>query len=186
MIDHVTLRVRDLAAAKAFFAAVLRPLGYAVGKEFPGVIGLGVGGLLDFWLFEDAEARPQHLAFSAPNRAAVDAFHAAALGAGGSDNGPPGLRLDYHPSYYAAFVFDPSGHNVEAVCHRAPGAVKKIAKGPKGVAQKIAKGPKGAARKIAKGPKGAVQRIAKGPKGVQALARRSKVKRIAKGPKGNS
>jgi catechol 2,3-dioxygenase-like lactoylglutathione lyase family enzyme len=174
MIDHVTLRVRDLAAAKDFYAAALRPLGYRVGKEFPGALGLGVGGLLDFWLVGDPEARPQHLAFSAPTRAAVDAFHAAALAAGGADNGPPGLRLDYHPSYYAAFAFDASGHNVEAVCHQAPGAVKKIARGPKG-----------AARKIATGPKRAVKRIARGPRGASALARRSKVKRIAKGPKGS-
>jgi catechol 2,3-dioxygenase-like lactoylglutathione lyase family enzyme len=159
MIDHVTLRVRDLAAAKAFYTTALRPLGYAVGKEFPGALGLGVGGLLDFWLVTDAEARPQHLAFSAPTRAAVDAFHAAALAAGGSDNGPPGLRLDYHPSYYACFAFDPSGHNVEAVCHRAPGASKKIAKSPTG----------------------AVKRIAKGPKGAQRLARRAKARKVAKG-----
>jgi catechol 2,3-dioxygenase-like lactoylglutathione lyase family enzyme len=128
MIDHVTLRVRDLAAAKAFYAAALAPLGYQVGKEFPEAIGLGVGGMLDFWLVGDPQARPQHLAFSAPDRAAVEAFHAAALRAGGSDNGPPGLRLDYHPNYYAAFAFDPSGHNVEAVCHRAPGAARKGAR----------------------------------------------------------
>jgi catechol 2,3-dioxygenase-like lactoylglutathione lyase family enzyme len=142
MIDHVTLRVRDLAAAKAFYAAALAPLGYQAGKEFPEAIGLGVGGMLDFWLVGDAEARPQHLAFSAPDRAAVDAFHAAALRAGGSDNGPPGLRLDYHPNYYAAFVLDPSGHNVEAVCHRAPGAVRKGASAARrSTAKKARKGP---------------------------------------------
>jgi catechol 2,3-dioxygenase-like lactoylglutathione lyase family enzyme len=184
MIDHVTLRVRDLAAAKRFYATTLAPLGYAIGKDYPEAVGLGAQGMLDFWLVGDAEARPQHLAFSAPSRAAVDAFHAAALSAGGSDNGPPGLRLDYHPHYYASFAYDPSGNNIEAVCHQAPGAVKKIAKGPKGVTQRIAKGPKGAVQRIAKGPKGVVRRIAKGPKGVvQGLARRSKAKRIAKGPK---
>src|SRR5512137_1190692 len=110
MIDHVTLRVRDLAAAKAFYAAALAPLGYKVGMEFPEGAGLGAGGKLDFWLVEDTAARPHHLAFSAPDHAGVDAFHAAALAAGGTDNGPPGLRLDYHPNYYAAFVLDPSGH----------------------------------------------------------------------------
>jgi len=90
--------------------------------EFPDGAGMGAGGKLDFWLVHDPEARPQHLAFNAPDRSAVDAFHAAALAAGGTDNGPPGLRLEYHPNYYAAFVYDPSGHNMEAVHHRSPAA----------------------------------------------------------------
>jgi catechol 2,3-dioxygenase-like lactoylglutathione lyase family enzyme len=173
MIDHVTLRVRDLAAAKAFYSAALAPLGYQVGKEYPGAIGLGIGGTLDFWLAPDPDARPQHLAFTAPDRAAAAAFHAAALAAGGTDNGPPGLRLDYHPHYFAAFAFDPSGHNVEVVCHRPPRAArpKKKAKAKQPAARRIAKGPKGVARKT----------IAKGPKG---LAGKLKKKRMAKGPKG--
>jgi len=166
MIDHVTLRVRDLDAAKAFYAAALAPLGYRLGKEFPGALGLGAGGMLDFWLVGDAEAKPQHLAFSAPTRAGVDAFHAAALAAGGSDNGPPGLRLDYHPNYYASFAFDPSGHNIEVVCHRAPGAAKQLAKGPKGA--------KAAARKSK------VKKIAKGRKGAARLARKPTAKKNAK------
>jgi catechol 2,3-dioxygenase-like lactoylglutathione lyase family enzyme len=183
MIDHLTLRVRDLAAAKAFYAAALAPLGYAIGKEYPEAIGMGVGGLLDFWLTADVNASPQHLAFSAHDRKAVDAFHAAALGAGGRDNGPAGLRAEYHPNYYGAFVFDPSGHNVEAVCHRPPALATRMAKGPKG----MAKGPKGFARKkMAKGPKGLAKKVsakggkskmAKGPKGFAK-------KRMAKGPKG--
>jgi catechol 2,3-dioxygenase-like lactoylglutathione lyase family enzyme len=152
MIDHITLRVRDLAAAKAFYTKALAPLGYRLGMEFPDGAGLGAGGKLDFWLIQDPEARPQHLAFSAPDRDAVDAVYAAALAAGGADNGPPGLRTEYHPNYYAAFVFDPSGHNAEVVHHHGPGAAKKpaarrVAKGPKGAAKKIAKGPKGLARK---------------------------------------
>jgi catechol 2,3-dioxygenase-like lactoylglutathione lyase family enzyme len=170
MIDHVSLRVRDLAAAKAFYAAALAPLGYRVDKVYPEAIGMTCDGQTDFWLVHDTEARPQHLAFAARDQAAVAAVHAAALAAGGRDNGPPGHRAEYHPNYFAAFAFDGSGHNVEAVCHRPAGAVRKIAKGPKG-----------ALRRIAKGPKGALKRIAKGPKG---LARRPKLRKIAKGPKG--
>jgi catechol 2,3-dioxygenase-like lactoylglutathione lyase family enzyme len=124
MIDHITLRVRDLAAAKAFYSAALAPLGYVLGHEFPDGAGMGAGGKLDFWLAHDPEARPQHLAFAAPDRGSVDAFYAAALAAGGADNGPPGLRLQYHPNYYAAFVFDPSGHNMEVVHHLAPSAAR--------------------------------------------------------------
>jgi catechol 2,3-dioxygenase-like lactoylglutathione lyase family enzyme len=178
MIDHVTLRVRDLAAAKAFYAAALAPLGYTIGKEYPEAIGMGVGGMLDFWLTADLNASPQHLAFSAPDRKAVDAFHASALAAGGRDNGPAGLRAEYHPNYYGAFVFDASGHNVEAVCHRPPGAAKapKLVKGPKGVAKKkMVKGPKGLAKKV--GGTGGKKKMVKGPKGFAK-------KRMVKGPKG--
>ena len=119
MIDHVTLRVHDLAASKAFYAALLAPLGYAVIAEYPEAIGLGAGGKPDFWLTPDPTAAPQHIAFSAQSRAAVDAFHAAGLAAGGRDNGAPGLRVHYHPNYYGAFVLDADGHNVEAVCHKS-------------------------------------------------------------------
>ncbi len=172
MIDHVTLRVRDLAAAKAFYTAALAPLGYTIGKEFPEALGFGAGAKLDFWLVADLDARPQHLAFGAPDRRSVDAFYAAALGAGGRDNGPAGPRSEYHPNYYGAFVFDGSGHNVEAVCHRPPAAKRTKVKRPKGATKRsIAKGPKGLARKVTgKAPKGAAKkpgkkRIAKGPKG---------------------
>jgi len=121
MLDHITLAVRDHAAAKRFFSEALRPLGYEVVMEFGGFCGLGVKGKPDFWLAgEDAEhpVGAQHVAFSAPDRKAVDAFHAAALRAGAKDNGAPGVRTDYHPTYYAAFVIDADGHNIEAVCHR--------------------------------------------------------------------
>ncbi len=173
MIDHVTLRVRDLAAAKAFYAAALAPLGYTIGKEYPEAIGMGAGGMLDFWLTADLNASPQHLAFSAPDRKSVDAFYASALAAGGRDNGPAGLRAEYHPNYYGAFVFDPSGHNVEAVCHRPAGAPKvpKMVKGPKGATKKKAKkkmvkAPKGLAKKVGgKGSKGGKKKMVKGPKG---------------------
>lgn len=128
MIDHVTLRVHDLAASKAFYAALLAPLGYAVIAEYPEAIGLGVGGKPDLWLAPDPAAAPQHLAFAAPSRGAVDAFHAAGLAAGGRDNGAPGLRVHYHPNYYGAFIDDPSGHHVEAVIHTPPRAARKGAR----------------------------------------------------------
>jgi catechol 2,3-dioxygenase-like lactoylglutathione lyase family enzyme len=133
VLDHVTLRVHDLAASKAFYVSVLKPLGYEVAMDFPEGLGMGVGGKPDFWLTEDRVAAPQHLAFAAPSRAAVDAFHAAGLAAGGRDNGAPGLRAHYHPNYYGAFIDDPSGHHIEAVIHTAPGAKAKTAakKAPK-------------------------------------------------------
>ena len=120
MLDHITLRVHDLAASKAFYLSVLKPLGYEVVMDFPEGLGMGVGGKPDFWLTEDRVASPQHVAFAAPSRAAVDAFHAAGLAAGGRDNGAPGLRVHYHPNYYGAFIDDPSGHHMEAVIHAPP------------------------------------------------------------------
>jgi catechol 2,3-dioxygenase-like lactoylglutathione lyase family enzyme len=86
--------------------------------DFPGVVGFGVEGKPSFWIGERERSGPLHVAFAAPDRATVDAFHEAALAAGGSDNGAPGLRPQYHPSYYGAFVLDPDGINVEAVTHR--------------------------------------------------------------------
>ncbi|BDG02110.1 VOC family protein [Anaeromyxobacter oryzae] len=119
MIDHFTLKVRDGAKARAFYAAALAPLGYEVLMEFEGSYGLGAEKKPDLWIVQDPEnTRPMHFAFVARNRAAVDAFHRAALAAGGKDNGAPGLRPQYHPTYYGAFVLDDDGHNVEAVCHR--------------------------------------------------------------------
>ncbi len=119
MIDHVGLTVADYAASKEFYAAALAPLGYEVVMELEGACGLGVAAKPDFWLIgQTPPAAPVHVAFASENRAGVDAFHAAALAAGGRDNGAPGLRAHYHPSYYGAFAFDPDGNNVEAVCHR--------------------------------------------------------------------
>jgi catechol 2,3-dioxygenase-like lactoylglutathione lyase family enzyme len=121
MIDHLSLRVQDHPRAVAFYQAALAPLGYKVMMEYPGATGLGAG-MPDFWLMAtDQPLNPTHLAFSAA-RDAVDAFHAAALAAGGTDNGPPGIRHDYHPHYYAAFVRDPEGNNIEVVCHADPDA----------------------------------------------------------------
>jgi catechol 2,3-dioxygenase-like lactoylglutathione lyase family enzyme len=119
MLDHVTIGVRDLDRAKAFYDRALRPLGierlYAEGTDFAGY---GANGKAFFWI--GCRSEPQtgaHIAFASPDRAMVDAFYAAALAAGGRDNGKPGLRPHYHAHYYGAFVLDPDGHNIEAVCH---------------------------------------------------------------------
>ena len=121
MLDHISLRVQDHQRALAFYRAALAPLGYRVLMEYPGAAGLGAD-MPDFWLMATEQPiNPTHVAFSA-DRATVDAFHAAALAAGASDNGQPGLRADYHPHYYGAFVRDPEGNNVEVVCHADPDA----------------------------------------------------------------
>lgn len=122
MIDHLTLTVSDLARSRAFYTKALAPLGYAFRMEFGQFVGFGDSAKPYFWLKQgDPPTQPMHIAFMAIGRAAVAAFHAAALEAGAADNGPPGLREHYHPSYYAAFVIDPDGHPIEAVCHAAPG-----------------------------------------------------------------
>ena len=120
MLDHFGLTVKDVEASRAFYAAALAPLGIGVVAEFGGHVGLGRGGRAQFW-FSQGEPTPAglHLAFEAGSRAEVDAFHAAALAAGATDNGAPGLRPHYHPTYYGAFAIDPNGHNIEAVC-RSP------------------------------------------------------------------
>ena len=125
MIDHFGVPVRDIVASRRFYAAALAPLGYKVmGEETNGlgnnVVLMGVDEV-DF-VIADGEPVSDgvHHAFRAESRAAVDGFHAAALAAGGRDNGAPGIRELYHPNYYAAYVNDPDGMNVEAVCH-APG-----------------------------------------------------------------
>jgi catechol 2,3-dioxygenase-like lactoylglutathione lyase family enzyme len=119
MLDHVTVHVSDFARSKRFYERALAPLGYSVLMEFGGdVAGLGAGRP-DFWVAARGErSGPAHIAFQSTTRAAVGAFHKAALAAGGRDNGGPGLRPDYHPTYYGAFVLDPDGNNIEAVCHQ--------------------------------------------------------------------
>jgi catechol 2,3-dioxygenase-like lactoylglutathione lyase family enzyme len=120
MIDHMSINVSNPAASKRFYEAALKPLGYSTLKDYgEQAVGLGEGGKPDFWLAK-GEPRPTHIAFSSPDRAAVDAFYAAAIAAGGRDNGAPGVRVQYHAGYYGAFVLDPDGYNVEAVCHKAP------------------------------------------------------------------
>ncbi len=127
MIDHVGLEVADFDRSKAFYEAALAPLGIAVVMSpMPKAAGFGseVGGVVMpyFWIVD--RGRPPvsgaHVAFTAKDHDTVDAFYAAALAAGGSDNGAPGPRALYHPGYYGAFVLDPDGNNVEAVCHRPP------------------------------------------------------------------
>ncbi|OLE22408.1 MAG: glyoxalase [Catenulispora sp. 13_1_20CM_3_70_7] len=119
MIDHVTANVGDLEQAKRFYERALEPLGYSLRMEFPGAAGFGAGeGIPDFWIGSSPERGATHVAFSASARAAVDAFYEAAVAAGGKDNGAPGVRPHYHESYYAAFVHDPYGNNLEAVCHQ--------------------------------------------------------------------
>lgn len=117
MLDHVVIGVRDLDVSVDFYERALAPLDFAVIMRRPGVVGIGARGMPGFWLRDGGGREATHVAFRAPDRAAVDAFHAAALAAGASDNGGPGLREIYHPNYYGAFVLDPDGHNVEAVCH---------------------------------------------------------------------
>ena len=119
MIDHLGLTVSDYAASRDFYAAALAPLGYSLMMEpVPGVGGFG-RDKPEFWIGAgDTPHSGVHVAFDAADRPAVDAFYAAALTAGGCDNGPPGPRPVYHEHYYGAYVLDPDGNNAEAVCHR--------------------------------------------------------------------
>jgi catechol 2,3-dioxygenase-like lactoylglutathione lyase family enzyme len=123
MIDHVGLNVSDLAAAKAFYAETLEPLGYRVWAEWEEEsVGFAADESgPDFWIYRrgDEPSAPTHVSFRARDRETVDAFHAAGLAAGGSDNGAPGVRPHYHEQYYGAFVLDHDGNNIEAVCHSA-------------------------------------------------------------------
>ena len=118
MIDHVAIDVSDLERSKAFYVEALGPVGYELAMEIDDkALGFAAAGKPDFWLYRGTATGGTHVAFAAPDRATVDAFHGAALAAGGKDNGEPGLRTHYHEHYYGAFVHDPDGNNVEAVCH---------------------------------------------------------------------
>lgn len=125
MIDHVGVVVSNLEASKQFYVKALAPIGYSmlmeVSAEQSGgcaTAGFGAPPVPDFWIGQGTPNQPPvHVAFAVANRALVDAFHQAAIAAGGRDNGAPGLRPHYHPNYYGAFVLDPDGHNIEAVCH---------------------------------------------------------------------
>jgi catechol 2,3-dioxygenase-like lactoylglutathione lyase family enzyme len=118
MYDHIGLKVKDLPAAVRFYQAALAPLGHVLASQDDAGAGLGPPGAPALWLYAVANSKSNgtHVAFRAPDRKAVDRFHAAGLEAGGRDNGKPGLRADYSPTYYAAFLIDPDGNNVEAVC----------------------------------------------------------------------
>jgi catechol 2,3-dioxygenase-like lactoylglutathione lyase family enzyme len=133
MIDHTGITVSDLGRSRAFYERALAPLGYRVVREKAGAVGFGDPAAMerggdphgDFWLSEAPPAVPRlHFAFTAGDHATVDAFYAAALAAGGADNGPPGFRPKYHEGYYAAYVLDPDGYNIEAVCHQDPVTAK--------------------------------------------------------------
>jgi catechol 2,3-dioxygenase-like lactoylglutathione lyase family enzyme len=127
ILDHLTVNVRDYARSKAFYAQALAPLGITLAMEYGEACGFGRGPKPDLWIsarpasFQTAEQMatitPVHLAFAARSRDEVDAFHRAALAAGGRDFGAPGPRPQYHPNYYGAFILDPDGHNIEAVYH---------------------------------------------------------------------
>jgi catechol 2,3-dioxygenase-like lactoylglutathione lyase family enzyme len=120
LIDHLALRVRDLGWSRTFYEQALGPFGVEVVESSQGP-GFSIEGGGDFWIGEgEPPAAPVHVAFAAPDRATVDEFHRAAIEAGGRDNGAPGLRPQYHAGYYAAFVLDPDGNNIEAVCHGDP------------------------------------------------------------------
>jgi len=135
MLDHVNIRVADYDRSKQFYEAALAPLGYTLAMEADSGAGFRKGLIPSFWIKQGeptssaAQADPTgragcggpsvHVAFSADDRRMVDAFYRAALAAGGRDNGAPGLRPGYHPNYYGAFVLDPDGYNIEAVCHKA-------------------------------------------------------------------
>ncbi len=119
LIDHIGLVVSDFDRSKAFYSRCLSPLGFELVVEIEGWAGYGRNGKVELWFGPgDSAHAPMHIAFVAENRAMVDRFYQAALAAGGSDNGAPGVREMYHPDYYGAFVIDPDGHNIEAVCHK--------------------------------------------------------------------
>ena len=126
MLDHASLGVSDIDRSRRFYDRALRPLGIVRTVDFGQGRGSDYGAVpgqpgVEFTITRETEVRTPvpgaHLCFRAPDRAAVDAFHAAALAAGGRDDGPPGIRTHYHPDYYGAFVLDPDGHRIEAVCH---------------------------------------------------------------------
>jgi catechol 2,3-dioxygenase-like lactoylglutathione lyase family enzyme len=128
-LDHVGINVSDYARSKAFYEIALAPLGIGLVMEYGKAAGFGREKKPDFWIGEGktsfqkpeqlASITPVHVCFAARSREEVDAFHAAAVAAGGRDNGPPGIRAEYHPRYYGAFIIDPDGHNVEAAIHNA-------------------------------------------------------------------
>jgi catechol 2,3-dioxygenase-like lactoylglutathione lyase family enzyme len=126
MIDHIGFPVSDYERSKRFYTQALAPLGYSVIKEVPAeytvaghpAAGFGADGKPDFWIGGEGGTTGQlHVAIAVGSRAIVDAFYKAALAAGGKDNGAPGPRPHYHANYYGAFILDPDGHNIEAVCH---------------------------------------------------------------------
>lgn len=123
MLDHIGITVSNYEVSKKFYQKALAPLGYKLLMEVQGFAGFGLeqngGPIAKFWLHQgDKPGSSTHIAFTVPDRETVDAFYAEAIKAGGKDNGKPGIRAIYHPNYYGAFVLDPDGFNIEAVCHK--------------------------------------------------------------------
>jgi catechol 2,3-dioxygenase-like lactoylglutathione lyase family enzyme len=140
MIDHITVYVNDIEESKLFYSAALKPLGFMLTGEMPEwkLVSFGLKNKPFLWVYakEGGATQQAHLAFAAKDASAVKAFHKAALKAGGKDNGAPGYRKNYNPGYYAAFITDPSGHNIEAVYHDKSKMVKAK---PKAKAKPVAK-----------------------------------------------
>ena len=123
IIDHIGIAIADYDRSKKFYQSVLATLGIELVVEVQGWAGFGKQGKAEFWFGpDDIKQQPMHIAFAAETREQVDAFYQAAIAAGASDNGKPGVREIYHPHYYGAFVIDMDGHNIEAVCHRSDNA----------------------------------------------------------------
>jgi catechol 2,3-dioxygenase-like lactoylglutathione lyase family enzyme len=120
MIDHTAVNVSDLEASKRFYDEALKPLGYSLAFEVGDFLGYAEGQMPSFAVVRRGPTGGGHVAFACPDRTTVDAFYEAATKAGGRDNGAPGVREHYHASYYAAFVHDLDGNNIEAVCHKPP------------------------------------------------------------------
>ncbi len=194
-LDHMGLSVSDYERSKAFYTAALKPLGIGVIMEFPygtvgpfATAGLGSDGKPYFWITSGEKTAPHlHVAFRVETRDAVDEFYAAAMQAGGTDNGPPGLRLHYHANYYGAFVLDPDGHNIEAVCHysltelnaaaRAAVAKKPARKSAKKAAKKAAK------KKVVKKKAAAKKAAARKPARKTAAKKKAVRKPVGRGRK---
>jgi len=117
MIDHIGINVSDMNKSKEFYKRALAPLKYELLKDFDFAVGFGENKKPDFWISQNSKISHTHVCFRARNRGKVDEFYSAAIAAGAKDNGKPGIREIYHQDYYGAFVLDPDGHNIEAVCH---------------------------------------------------------------------
>ena len=126
MIEHVSLRCKNVAKSRAFYEQALRPLGYRATQVYPDAVGFMANGHTSFWVTQGKVGTPTHIAFRARSRTSVKAFHSAALQAGARDNGAPGMRREYSPTYYAAFVLDPDGHNMEAVTFAKPRSTRRV------------------------------------------------------------
>ncbi|HET6150338.1 MAG TPA: VOC family protein [Polyangia bacterium] len=185
MIDHISVRAQDFSKIIEFYRAALGPVGYRVVMEYPGAAGMaGSNGMPDLWIMQsDKPINPTHIAISGL-RSEVDQFYAAALAAGGTDNGPPGMRPDYHEHYYAAFVRDPEGNNIEVVCHY-PNGVKPAPPAPGAKKSAAKKAVKSSAKESAKkSPKKSAKAAARKPAAQKAAAKAApKAKAKAKNKK---